>query len=177
MRLTICDNMPKQTKIFYTSSMGQGSAEFTLVQDYTGRGVYIGKRKLADDKELALYHEQLLADRMTIPEGTSYVTVMRPFVMGDLINDGPDLAKSLYATIENHMDADFNRRKAVVCERVCYVGTDFAGRLDKIRPLLNAFDREIIRHKLADALLNNLPVNSRYVFDRYQLQRLRELRG
>jgi len=157
--------------------MGQASGEFALVQDYTGRGVYIGKRKPADEKELALYHEQLRADHMTEPATQCWVWVIRPIVMGDLINEGSTIARTMYDAIGSHMDADWNKRKAIPCEQLCYVGSDFAGRLDKVRPLLNAFDRAIIREQLAKQLLSNLPVHSRGMFDRYQLQNLRDLRG
>lgn len=157
--------------------MGQGSAEFSLVEGFFGRGVYVGKRKLADERQLALYHEQLKAAYMTIPSGTVYVTVMTPFRMGDLINEGSTLAKELFLAMQSHLEADYHKRKPVPSANICYVGKDFAGRLDKVRPLLNGFDRAIIREGIADTLLDNLPVNARHVFNRHELQQLRDIRS
>lgn len=165
----------KKSKIFYTSCMGMGTAEFALVNQYEGQGIYFGKRMQASEELVELYHQQLREDRVELPaSGTYYVTIMQPVVMGDVINDNGAMCKVMVSAMQSHIEADYAKRKAVPNDNLCYVGKDFAGRLDKLRPMLNGFDRKIIRESLAETVLKHTAGGHRWYLDRHQASMLRE---
>lgn len=166
--------MKAQSKIFYTSCMGAGPAEFVLVERYYGEGIYRGVRRVASDAQLELYLTQLKADNLELPSGTCFVTVMCPMVMGDLTNDDGAGIKVMLAAFEAHLELNYNKRKAVADANLCFVGRDFAGRLDKLRPMFNAFSRKVIRESLADTILKHTSGGHRYYLDRHRASMLRE---
>lgn len=154
--------------------MGAGPAEFVLVEQYYGEGIYRGVRRVASDEQLELYLAQLKADNLELPSGTCFVTVMTPMVMGDLTNDNGAGIKVMVAALEAHLEFNYARRKAVVDTNLCFVGRNYAGRLDKLRPMLNAFNRETIRESLATTILKHTAGGHRYYLDRHQAAMLRE---
>ena len=164
----------KKNEIFYTACLGQGAAEFTLVPKFEGQGVYIGSRYRASEDQLALYHARLKADGVSLPTGAVTVTIMRAINQGDVVADNCNGMLTMYRAFESVLENDFAKRKAVLSEDLCYVGNGYAGRIDKIRPMLNAFARKEIREGLADAILANTASGSRWRLDRYQMRNLRD---
>lgn len=164
----------KKNEIFYTATLGQGAAEFTLIPKFGGQGVYIGERFRANEEQLALYHDRLRADNKELPTGDVIVVVLRAIVMGDVINNNCAAMVDMYQAFESVLENDYAKRKAAPSDYLYYVGSGYAGRIDKLRPMLNAFARKEIREGLAEAILANTGSSSRWRLDRYQMRNLRD---
>jgi hypothetical protein len=145
-----------------------------LVTKSSGQGVYVGTRYKANEEYLAMYHERLRADRKELPTGDVIVTVLRPIVMGDVINDNCAGMLTMYQAFESVLEDNYAKRKAVPCDYLYFVGSGYAGRIDKLRPMLNAFAREAIRKGLAEAVLANSGSGNRWRLDRHQMRNLRD---
>lgn len=144
-------------KIIYTATLGQASSDFFLLEEDSGKGVYVGTKVKASKEMLDLYHKELKSKHIELPERDGFVTILRPPRYGDVMNGNSKITpKCLLGVIYDHCDKVHWRGDVKIKEvDLYYVGKDYAGLLHKVRPLLNSWDRQTIRQSIADYLREN----------------------
>lgn len=157
-------------KVFYTAILKQASSDFSVVRGYVGSGIYIGGQVASTKEHEELFLRQLKDDGMAAPEKLGSVTELRTIRYGDMGGYPNHFLKLLIALYKAHLEQGFSAKMPAGIKDVLnvhYVGKNYVGRIDRIRPLLGCWDREYIRDqlkKLIDDNAGSLTRNERHIY-------------